>query len=713
MSGVELKTIADYQLAIRQLDRNNPEDRKKIEEYCLRIGELMKSQTEPIKSGNVEIKSEMGAKFSVDPKIAQDPEVQSMQKYLDEAYIEQTFGDAEMTEAKFEQIKKDYEAAEKALKEAREANKDVKYSKYGDKSQFASDKANKFKAVEEAQKRYQEAKAAYDKAKIVHDVNKGDVNKGIKKAAKRNVENYTNVLNTQRVFLSKAEEEAAIAKDPSLDGKTSVLKDKNIDAIMAIGAYAQYKIDEAEKTGDPAAIDAAKEKYGLYTDMFNRKEDGSIDFSAEAINVRNAQNALVDESGFDQRFNLDEVETMSKMYGVSKSDIKSTVKKFGFGAENGAGQRWKAAGLAAGAALAGNVLNHLLGNTSKTATAHAEHTETAVGETITGDINWMASNGEEFYHYYEASGGTAVATAVADAIAEAKLPLAGSLLAPALAGITAFLLTKPETEDAFNGANVEAVLQDINLVEGKDNKAIVNKIQGLEITGVKSTDDAIKAAVLKAALGENTKKANTEELLAAFEQLNTAKEVIGQIKVEPKKEPEKKDPVKEEPVTPTPEPEPEPIERIPEKRVDHEFNVNHRYGMGPWQYGEAIGIPAKYMREFINEFRKDNNLDSGGVKYNKTPKFNDKYTFKDGTVFDTPDKEETQRLIDAYDLGAQKAAVDGKGKAIKHKAVTGNPIAFDVKSRQWVYVATKEPVPKDVLENHPTYKKYVADNGHD
>ena len=44
MSGVELRTIADYQTAIQKLDRQNPEDLKKIKEYTAKIGELLKNE---------------------------------------------------------------------------------------------------------------------------------------------------------------------------------------------------------------------------------------------------------------------------------------------------------------------------------------------------------------------------------------------------------------------------------------------------------------------------------------------------------------------------------------------------------------------------------------------------------------------------------------------------------------------------------------------
>jgi hypothetical protein len=71
---------------------------------------------------------------------------------------------------------------------------------------------------------------------------------------------------------------------------------------------------------------------------------------------------------------------------------------------------------------------------------------------------------------------------------------------------------------------------------------------------------------LKAALGENTKKANTEELLAAFDQLEQAKEVIKQIEVPEKKdeEPVKEDPVKEDPIKEDPVKE-DPVKEDPVK----------------------------------------------------------------------------------------------------------------------------------------------------
>jgi hypothetical protein len=178
----------------------------------------------------------------------------------------------------------------------------------------------------------------------------------------------------------------------------------------------------------------------------------------------------------------------------------------------------------------------------------------AQGETVQGEINWIASNGETFYHYYEAQGGSAAAEAVAEACA--KLPVVGQLAAPVLAGVTAFFLTKGVTEDTFNGANVGEVLENIQ-VASKDAQPVLMQIRDMEITGDKKTDDAIKAAVIKASIGEETTKCNLRELSKAYIDLKNTAEKIKIIEGEIK-QPEQVE-----------EPEP-PVEPVKPELVDYD-----------------------------------------------------------------------------------------------------------------------------------------------
>ncbi len=526
-------------------------------------------------TGAMELKADHEPNVKVNTQIAQQEQIEDQRQYTNKDRVKEEFG-SNLTDEQWEALESRYEAAEKELKAARKANKKVKND--GDNQKFGEEKAAAIEKQNAAQAKFLEIKEEYEREKALRNISKGKGSRGIRKAAERNVKNMENVLNTQHVFLSKDEEEAAIKANPELKGKTEVLKNKDINNLVTIASYADYKIKQAEKTGDPEAIQNAKDKYEEYTKIFARKEDGSIDYGK--VDTRAAQNALVDLSGFDERFNADEVEQMSKMYGTSKSSIRSTVKKFGFGTESLVGQRFKAAGITAAATALGSLLSIGKTHSHKTAEASA----TAQGETVQGEISWIASNGEEFYKYYEAKGGDAAVSVVADACA--KVPLIGQLAGPALAGVTAFLLAKPATEDAFNGATIEAVLEDLNNVKGKDNKAIVAQIQTMEITGDPSKDAKIKASVLKAALGENTTKANTEELLAAYEYLKDTKGAIGVIEDELDTRPKPT----EQTTTPAPVPEKFYTDYQTKETVTHDVSVP----VVPGKSGSTIPVGQAY-----------------------------------------------------------------------------------------------------------------------
>ena len=529
-------------------------------------------------TGAMELQADHEPNVKVNPKIAQQEQIEDQRQYTNKDRVKEEFG-SDLTAEQWEALENNYKAAEKELKAARKANKKVK--NHGDSQKFGEEKAAAIEKQNAAQAKFLEIKEEYDREKALRDISKGNGSRGIRKAAGRNVKNMENVLNTQHVFLSKDEEEAAIKANPELKGKTEVLKNKDINNLVTIASYADYKIKQAEKTGDPEAIQNAKDKYEEYTKIFAKKEDGSTDYSK--VDARAAQDALVDLSGFDERFNADEVEQMSKMYGTSKSSLRSTVKKFGFGTESLVGQRFKAAGITAAATALGSLLSIGKTHSHKTASASAS----AQGETVQGEVSWIASNGEEFYKYYEAKGGDAAVSVVADACA--KIPVIGQVAGPALAGITAFFLAKPGTEDAFNGATVEAVLEDLNNVKGKDNKGIVAQIQKMDITGDPSKDAKIKASVLKAALGENTTKANTEELLAAYEYLKDARDAIG--KIEDELETRPKPPAE----TPAPTPVPVPEEKY---YTDYEIKetVTHDVSVPvvPGKSGSTIPVGQAY-----------------------------------------------------------------------------------------------------------------------
>ncbi|MDE6138862.1 MAG: hypothetical protein K2F57_05270, partial [Candidatus Gastranaerophilales bacterium] len=112
----------------------------------------------------------------------------------------------------------------------------------------------------------------------------------------------------------------------------------------------------------------------------------------------------------------------------------------------------------------------------------------------------------------------------------AKIPVIGQLAGPALAGVTAFLLTKGVTDDVFAGANAEKVLDNIGVAK-KEAQPVLKQIKDMEITGDPKRDAAIKAAVIKAGIGEDTKACNLRELQSVLSDLEKTKDAIGKIEV--------------------------------------------------------------------------------------------------------------------------------------------------------------------------------------
>ena len=522
MSGeVQLRTIADYQREIQKLDKNNPKDLETIKQYTTKIGELLQgAKGEDGKLPNTDMFIHTSDDGTVSVKAKNDvptkDDVKDMQGYRDKKTVADTFGGK--TKADVKQDKAEMKADKKALKQAEKEY--IQARKSGDAERIKQAKAN----FEAATANLRQSENDYASTKAEYSATSGRASRGIRKAAKHNEKNYNNVSDKTNATVYMSKDEAKAAGDKN----GIVLNEGNIKTLMKMQDYAEAQIKEAEQSGSPEKLARAKENFGEWTEIFQTK-DGK-----ETVNTAAAQKALMHITGDDANGNLDEVNIAAKQLGVSKGEVKSTLKAFGFGTESGLGAKFKAAGVTAAATALGTLF------TKSHSHKLAEASASAQGETVQGEVKWLASNGEEFRKYYEAKGGDAAVSVVAEACA--KIPVIGKLAAPALAGVTAFLLTKGQTEDAFNGATVEAALNDLKVIKGKDNQAIVNKIQQMDITGDKGVDNAIKAAVIKASIGEDSTKANTEELLAAFNQLGKTKDAIGKIeeKVEPPKtEPEK------------------------------------------------------------------------------------------------------------------------------------------------------------------------------
>lgn len=479
-------------------------------------------------------------------------DVKTMGEYRNKDNVKDTFGENEetgkaRTKAEVKQDKAEMKAAKKKVKQA---EKDLRKYKFdiNHKEEYNKVKAEKMQALSDAKKDLAEKQNDYAQSKAEYSAVSGRANRGIRKAAKHNEKHYDDVSEKSEatVYLSKEEAKAAPKGQ-----KTIVLNEGNLNTLASMHQYAKDQIEKAEQSGSSQKLATAKENYGEWLDIFGKTEDGKTDYSK--VDTKAAQKALMHITGDDANGNLDEVQVAANMLGVSKGEVKNTLKAFGFGTESALNAKLKAGGITAAATALGSVLGKT--HSHKEASASA----TAQGETVQGEVKWLASNGEEFRKYYEAKGGDAAVSVVAEACA--KIPLVGKLAAPALAGVTAFLLTKGQTEDAFNGATVETALNDLKVIKGKDNQAIVNKIQQMSITGDKGLDDGIKAAVIKASIGENTTKANTEELLAAFNNLEKTKDAIGKIQEQ-----------KIDPPNPGPEPEPQPepkLDVIDDPKVEH------------------------------------------------------------------------------------------------------------------------------------------------
>ena len=535
MSGeVQLKTVADYQAAIQKLDRNKPADRAKIMEYQNKIGEILSgaSKDKPIDTGSSDIfvrTTEDSVKVTAHSQLPDQEDIEYMGNLKDKEKVKDKFGkDKDGNTVTKEEVKLDKKAYKAARKEVKNLEKQLKeLAKHPTDPNYNAKMTELNAKLAEAQEKVGQLQEDYLKNQAAQKAQGGRTNRNIRKAAEHNEKHYKDVQNREQVYLTKEQEKAAIKENPELKGRTKVLNEGNIQTLGAMYRLAEREIAEAEKSDSPQKIAAAKERYGEWLDIFGKDEKGNVDFST--VNTRAAQKALLSMTGDDANGNLDEVNVASKQLGVSKGQFKSTLKAFGFGTEGTLGKRLKNAGIAAAAVALTGVLSK--NHSHKTAEASAS----AQGETVTGEVKWIASNGEKFYKYFEAQGGEAAVNVVATACA--KVPVIGRIAAPVAAGVTAFLLTKGHTEDAFDGAAVETALKSLNNVKGNDNKAIVSKIQDVTITGNKGVDDAIKAAIINSSIGEDTTKANTEELLAALKHIEDAKDTIGKIEAMPKEEP--------------------------------------------------------------------------------------------------------------------------------------------------------------------------------
>lgn len=494
------------------------------------------------------------AKPDVKLSVPDQDSVKNMQKYntKEKAHSEFTNGseeDVKAAKTAKKDAKKEYKAKDK---EVRQLEKE--YSKASSSERAALreklDKARTerdelLKKKEDAQDAYTREKAQASKA--------GE--RGIARAARKNEKNYNNVDKLHQVFTNKNEEQEYLKAHPEEKGHTTTLSKKQFQTLDNIRFEANRFIKEAEEKLTQATDEASKKEAQenldlankLYGDLAHCMDDGKID-------TKKLQAGMMQFTGGDARMNIDEKTQMAKQFDTTRTKITSLGKELGFGNESRTARRLGAAGAAAAATAVATLWSH-----KKHAHAEDSDYDFQEGESKTAYDFQKETHKyfDQYGNYHEtqiiaeatatAKGGSAEAFAHAVADAVAKVPILGQAAAPVIAGVSTFLLCNPQSKDAFNGNSVDHVLSHLDDVSGKDNKKIVAQIQDMKITGDPVRDKAIKAAVIQASLGTGAAKANTEELLAAYQDLKDTQKAISDLENLP-------DPTK--PTEPTPPPVP-------------------------------------------------------------------------------------------------------------------------------------------------------------
>lgn len=486
-----------------------------------------------------------------------------------------------------------------------------------EKSKMASD-AGKFATDTEILKKQQENYDTKEKAQTAFEL--GDKFKDrraarkIAKAANQNIESMKSFDALEKIYTNKDEYKAAVEqakKDGSWDKdnpKFRLLDGKALDGAKELKHLARKKVGDALKSyklneevyknaktqeDKDAAFEimkkAATDVNNYYTASKMFDEKGNIDTKAY-------QKAMLQYAGSDFKGNLDERKVLAKDADVKKRHTDNMLEAAGLDAEKD--YTWAMRGGAATLGLGSGVLTGLLGGGAiatavATATANATATATA-NATATATNHWTASNGEEFFDSVEATD-TQTATATATqtvaatktaAISKGTMALNG-LKSSILSSVLGALAVKDNGgQDVFNGAAVMDVIENPDQVKGRQNKAIMNQLAGMEITGDPVRDKEIKAAILTTAMSDKTgKKVNTRELLAGYsvaEYLKEHPELVTPKKAEePVSTPAVSTPTVTTPVTPQPE---EDCYNVNEENIRSEIPVI-KYG-GPWHYSK-------------------------------------------------------------------------------------------------------------------------------
>lgn len=433
-----------------------------------------------------------------------------------------------------------------------------------EKSKNASDAgrfATDVDALIEQQKLYDTKEEAQERFELGDKFKDKRAAKKIAKAARQNVESMTGFKSLEKVYTNKEEYKAAVEKakqDGTWDKdnpKYTLLDGKPLEGARHLQEAAAKKVEDALKSYrlNEEIYNNAKtpeDKQAAFEIMTQAATEISKNYLASQmfdkdgnINTEAYQKAMLQYAGSDFKGNIDERKVLAKDADVKKRHTDNMLEAAGLDAEKDYTWAMRAGVLAAG--LGSGALVGLLGG-GAVATAVAAATSEAMAEV---NISIPTPGGE--YNAYVSDYDTDTVTNTATSKISDATKIGKGILSSAIPTIlAAFSMKDNGGKDVFNGAAVMDVLENPDQVKGRQNKAIMNKLVDMEITGDPVRDKIIKAAILTEAMSDKTgKKVNTRELTAAFAAVDYLKDHPELIT------PEKKQEISTPPsTTPTPQP---------------------------------------------------------------------------------------------------------------------------------------------------------------
>lgn len=433
-----------------------------------------------------------------------------------------------------------------------------------EKSKNASDAgrfATDVDALIEQQKLYDTKEEAQERFELGDKFKDKRAAKKIAKAARQNVESMTGFKSLEKVYTNKEEYKAAVEKakqDGTWDKdnpKYTLLDGKPLEGARHLQEAAAKKVEDALKSYrlNEEIYNNAKtpeDKQAAFEIMTQAATEISKNYLASQmfdkdgnINTEAYQKAMLQYAGSDFKGNIDERKVLAKDADVKKRHTDNMLEAAGLDAEKDYTWAMRAGVLAAG--LGSGALVGLLGG-GAVATAVAAATSEAMAEV---NISIPTPGGE--YNAYASDYDTDTVTNTATSKISDATKIGKGILSSAIPTIlAAFSMKDNGGKDVFNGAAVMDVLENPDQVKGRQNKAIMNKLVDMEITGDPVRDKIIKAAILTEAMSDKTgKKVNTRELTAAFAAVDYLKDHPELIT------PEKKQEISTPPsTTPTPQP---------------------------------------------------------------------------------------------------------------------------------------------------------------